>query len=127
MTEGGPSFFDGLSPAEVEQVVAQLDPRRFAAGAIVIAEGDLLQELYILRSGTADVFATDYQGDRRWITRVGPGATLGEMSLFTGQPASASVFAATDLEVLALSREGFQRTLMQFPRIYHTAAFPWMR
>lgn len=117
-TSVGP-LFEGLSAEDVAQALARLQPRRFPAGCTVIAEGDSLYELYVVRSGTADVFITDRGGDEHLVNRVGPGATLGEMSLFTGQPASATVRATTDLDVLVLGEGDFHDTLARFPRMYH--------
>lgn len=97
MAGSSPSFFEGLSPEEVAQALDRLKPRRFESGTTVIAEGDTLHELYIVQSGTADILVTDRSGSEHLVNRVGPGAPLGEMSLFTGQPASAWVRAATVL------------------------------
>lgn len=114
-----PSFFDGLSPEERDQILDMLEHRRFSAGVIMLAEGDSLHEIYIIQSGSADVFTLDHRGNEHRIAQVGPGATLGEMSLLTGQPASSSVRAATDLDVLVLSEYNFRRAAAAFPRIYH--------
>jgi NTE family protein len=113
------SFFDGLTPEERGQIRDLLEQRRFRAGVTMLAEGDSLHEMYIIQSGSADVFTFDQHGNEYRIARVGPGATLGEMSLFTGQPASSSVRAATDLDVLVLSEHNFRRAASAFPRIYH--------
>ena len=114
-----PSFFDGLSEEERGQILDLLEHRRFPAGVTVLAEGDSLHEMYIIQSGSVDVFTYDSQGNEHQIAHVGPGATLGEMSLFTGHPASSSVRAATDLDVLVLSEHNFRRAAAAFPRIYH--------
>ncbi len=114
-----PSFFDGLTPEECAQIRDLLEQRRFAAGVTMLAEGDSPHEMYIIQSGSADVFTFDQHGNEYRIARVGPGATLGEMSLFTGQPASSSVRAVTDLDVLVLSEHNFRRAASAFPRIYH--------
>lgn len=114
-----PSFFDGLTPEECGQVRDLLEQRRFVAGVTMLAEGDSLHEMYIVQSGSADVYTFDQHGNEYRIARVGPGATLGEMSLLTGQPASSSVRAVTDLDVLVLSEHNFRRAASAFPRIYH--------
>src|SRR5207253_11108529 len=58
------------------------------------------------------------QGDEQVVSRIGPGGTLGEMALFTGQPASATVRAFTDLQVLVITNDEFEATAAQLPRIY---------
>ena len=101
------SIFDGLSEEQLSRIKSNLPRRRFAAGSTVVAEGDSLRELYVVESGAADVFISDRLGEHR-INRVGAGTTLGDMSLFTGQAASATVRAATDLDVLVLSDTEFR-------------------
>lgn len=113
-----PSFFDGLSPEERGQILGLMEHRRFPSGVVMLAEGDSPHEMYIIQSGSADVFKVDHHGNEHRIARVGPGATLGEMSLFTGQPASSSVRTLTDLDVLVLSEYNFHRAASTVPRIY---------
>jgi CRP-like cAMP-binding protein len=49
------------------------------------------------------VFVANRAGVEHSVGRVAPGATLGEMSLFTGQPAVGTVRAVTDLDVLVMT------------------------
>src|SRR5207244_4578857 len=44
--------------------------------------------------------------------------TLGEMAMFTGQPASATVRAASDIEVLVLTSDEFERIADRVPVVY---------
>jgi len=118
MQEHRTSFFDGLEADQLSEVLDQLEERRFPAGAVVLAEGDAPRELYIVRSGFADIYLSDRSDGERHIGRVGPGASLGEVSLFTGQPVSATVRAVEDLDVLAISEPEFHRIADRFPRVY---------
>src|SRR4051794_31159818 len=113
-----PSFFQGLTEEDLAWVLERLEHRQFAAGTTVLREGDSPREVYVIEAGAADIFVADRLGGDVPISRVGPGATLGEMSLFTGQPASATVRATTDLDVLVLSEADFRRAAAAFPRIY---------
>ncbi len=114
----GPSFFEGLSEEELAAAVGRLPALRFPAGATLIAQGDTLGDIYVIRSGTADVYFPDRDGVEVCINHAGPGDTLGEMAFFTGQPASASVRARTDVEVLVLDEAAFMEISAAFPRIY---------
>jgi NTE family protein len=113
-----PSFFDGIPAEELETVLAGLERRRFPAGAVVIAEGDHANELYITQSGWADVVVSDRHGGEHTVGRIRPGSTLGEMSLFTGQPAVGTVRATRDLDVLVMPGEDFEQLVERYPRIY---------
>ena len=113
-----PSFFDGIPADDLQTVLAGLERRRFAAGAVVIAEGDHANELYITQSGWAEVVVSDRHGGEHAVGRIRPGSTLGEMSLFTGQPAVGTVRATSDLEVLVMSGASFEQFAERYPRIY---------
>ncbi len=118
MREHEPSFFDGLSADALESVLGRLEGRQFPAGSTVLAEGDAPREIYVIQGGAADVFITDRYNREHRINSVGKGATLGEMSVFTGQPAAATVRAATALDVLVLSESEFHRGAAAYPQIY---------
>lgn len=113
-----PSLFDGLSEEEQTAAVCRLPVRRFPAASTLIAQGDTLVEIYVIRTGTVDIFLPDCDRAERSLNWAGPGATLGEMAFFTGQPASASVRARSDVEVLVLNEEEFLSISTAFPRIY---------
>src|SRR5262249_8924371 len=83
MGANGPSFFEGLSEGEVAAAVGRLPVLRFPAGATIIARGDTLADVYVIRSGTSDVFFPNRDGVEECINHAGPGDTLGEMSFFT--------------------------------------------
>jgi NTE family protein len=114
----GPSFFDGLGEDDVAWILSHLERREFEAGQTILAEGDAPSEIYIVESGETAVYMEDDRGNEHLLNRVGPGTTLGEMSLFTGHPVSATVRAATDLVVLVMTQTDFRRITSMFPRIY---------
>ena len=87
------SLFEGVPVDEVAGALAGLERRRFGAGSTVLFEGDYPGELYPVESGAADLFAADRDGTEHHVARVGPRTTLGEVSLFTGRPASETVRA----------------------------------
>jgi NTE family protein len=87
-----------------------------------MAEGDSPYEAYVVESGAADVFVCDPEGAEHRIGYVTPGGTLGEMSMFTGEPAAGTVRATTELDVYAISEADFDRLAEQFPVIYRNLA-----
>src|SRR5258708_38406250 len=117
-TTPSPSFFEGLPEAELALVLVRLERRRFAAGTIMIGEGDPVQEMYIVQDGLTEVLITDRNGAEHLLSRIGVGGTLGEMALFTGQAASATVRAASEVEVLVLTREEVEDIADRLPVVY---------
>ena len=84
----------------------------------MLGEGETIQEMYIVQDGLAEVLVADHQGSEHLLSRITAGGTLGEMSLFTGQPASATVRAVTEVEVLVFTREEFERVADSLPIVY---------
>jgi CRP-like cAMP-binding protein len=80
MAPTGASLLDGLAPRERADIVAPLERRRFPAGAVVIAPGDVLRVTYLVESGSADVIVRDAGGREQRLSPIGAGETLGEMS-----------------------------------------------
>jgi NTE family protein len=118
MTKLRPSFFEGVPTEALEEILSRLERRRYPARSIVIAEGDRPRDIFIAQSGTADVFVTDRRGVEHPVGQIVPGATIGEMSLFTGQPAAGTVRANEELEVLIMTESDFERTCASFPQVY---------
>lgn len=62
-------------------------------GTAIIEEGEEQTEVFVVISGKLQVHATQENGEARLLAEVGPGETLGEISLFTPGPATATVIA----------------------------------
>ena len=118
------ALFDGLPTEVLAPLLKRLEQRHFPVGATVLAQGAFAGEMYLIQAGTADISIADLQGNEHHLTRVGPGATLGEMSLLTGAPISATVRAdeTSGLEILVLTAEDFHQIAAAFPSIYRNLA-----
>jgi len=86
----------------LEQVADELRPMRFAAGDVVIRQGEVGDRFYVIGSGEVEVEADD-----RIVRRMGPGGSFGEVALLRDVPRTADVVAVTDLEVYAVARDPF--------------------
>ncbi|MHB8577902.1 MAG: Crp/Fnr family transcriptional regulator, partial [Dehalococcoidia bacterium] len=115
----GTTVFDGVPAAALAGELSRLERRTYAAGATLIGEGDEHpDEMYVVEAGVADVFVADRKAHEHLVGRAGPGEALGEMALFTGQRAGASVRAASDLDVLVMPRAELHRIAATYPGIY---------
>ena len=77
-----------------------------AAGEPIVLEGEIGDALYIIVSGRVRV---EHSG--RVIAELGPGDTVGEMSVLDSEPRSANVTAAEETEVLRIGSDAFYETL----------------
>ncbi|MDQ2983976.1 MAG: cyclic nucleotide-binding domain-containing protein [Actinomycetota bacterium] len=116
------SVFEGVPAAELEQLLGRLPRREFPVGTIVVKEGDRPGKMYLVESGSAEVLMADRAGHNQSIARIDPGATFGEMSLLTGDPAVATVRVTDELSALVIDEQEFERTAGRFPIIYRNLA-----
>jgi CRP-like cAMP-binding protein len=82
------------------------------AGRALTTEGQPGREFMIIADGQAAV----RRGSRR-VATLGPGDFLGEMSLITGTPRSATVTAETDMVLEILNRREFSSLLDENPTV----------
>jgi MFS family permease len=97
------AMFGPLSPVILDALARGLVPVRFAAGDVVVREGDESDRFYVIESGNVRVTATD----GHLLREEGPGDYFGEIGLLRDVPRTATITAIDDVVLLALSREEF--------------------
>lgn len=117
-----PSVFDHLDPHDRQSVFAGLVRRRYGIGEFVLHQGGPPSSMYVIEAGNADVLKLVPGGSTRFVCRLGEGETFGEMSMLTGHPVSASIRAATTLDVLQLTAEELRRIGAAHPVLFHNLA-----
>ena len=115
----GLEIFHGLTPAELDDVVAHLRHAPFAKNETVTTQGAVAHWLYILTRGKVEIRAKVGGVSKALATIEAPGF-FGEMGLMTGEPRAADVVALTDVECYRLDKDGFQRILVERPEIAET-------
>jgi CRP/FNR family transcriptional regulator, cyclic AMP receptor protein len=101
-------MFGQLTDADVLWLARTGRRRRVARGTVLINEGVPVDTLYVLLEGELDV-NVGAQGKR--VARLLPGEVVGEMSFIDARPPSATVRAAGDVVVCAVSKERLQEGL----------------
>lgn len=109
-------LFAAFSKEEFGAIVDKLEPVEFMAGERIIAEGDEGDAMYLISSGGGRV-VKEVEGQELMLDNLSEGEFFGEMSLLVGGPRSASVFAATNTEVLRLKSSDLFEIMKKYPRI----------
>ena len=106
----GVPMFQPLPLPAIEQLARGLEPVHVPAGQRVFHQGDPADRFYVIETGQADVV-----GDGRLITNLGPGDGFGEIALLRRVPRTATVQAATELQLQALTSDRFLPVVTGFP------------
>lgn len=80
-----------------------LDVRWYPKGFYIIEQGEPATSLYLILSGSVDIFIEDERGDSRYIETHGPGVFIGETGLAYGKPRNAHVVAREGTTCLVFS------------------------
>jgi len=100
-------IFSSLSGEELE-ILAELLKRSFIKkGELLFSEGDDGEEMFIVESGRMGVNVVLEEGAELEVANFGPREFFGEMSIFEGEPRSASCRAKEDCELLSLKAGDF--------------------
>jgi CRP-like cAMP-binding protein len=93
----GISLFDALPRAERHAVAAHADEVHIDQGAHIVDEGHNAYELFVIKTGTADVL---HGGEV--IASVGPGGVVGEIGVLKTHSRTATVVATSPIEAIVM-------------------------
>src|SRR5215467_14307113 len=111
-------LFSELSAASVSKLVAVLKTADFPPNEVIVREGAPGVSMYIIKSGLVEVRKKDpATGIDFLVAQLSAGAAVGEMSLLTGKPRSATVTTVQPTVVFTLTRADFRNLLTQHPEI----------
>jgi CRP-like cAMP-binding protein len=102
-----------MSNAEVEFSIlagAGAPVRMFKRGEIIFREGDPATELYVIKSGRVEIASGN-----RLLATIDDNGIFGEMALIDKSPRSATVTAATDVELVPVNEKQFLFLVSQTP------------
>ena len=104
-------FFEGLTDAELKQLLAMAEPVSLHAGDFLIKQGELGDSAYVIIKGDFEVQKQSGQSLIKIDVR-NPGDVVGEMALLSRGPRNASIIAKTDAEALRIPQEAFEKLLL---------------
>lgn len=109
--------FTGPLDADTTAALAdQLERVSLPAGALLLRQGDPGDAVYFVVSGRLRVFTIRDDGHDVRLGEVGPGESVGEMALVSGDRRMASVRAETSCELLRLSKAGYDLLVARAPQ-----------
>ena len=106
-----PRAFPGITPEEVQELISHSQVHSYPAGTVLCRENEIENIFYMILEGEVEVTKSINQSEARLLQTLDPGDFFGEMALIHNAPRAATVTAKTDLVVLELDKESFDRVL----------------
>jgi uncharacterized membrane protein len=108
-------MFEGLSEDDLGALVPTVTERHFAAGQVIITQGEPGSEMFIVASGHVNIFLPGEASRRVSLKDITKGEYFGELALFDDKPRSASALATSDAVLLQLTRATLSGYLARRP------------
>jgi CRP-like cAMP-binding protein len=112
--------FAGLPEDALSQMTTRFALRRYAAGDVVVREGDAGDACFIIASGAVRVMKASPEMGRSEpieVAQLGPGALFGEFALLGDRRRHATVEAVEPTEVHEISRRLMRELAEAFPQV----------
>jgi CRP-like cAMP-binding protein len=107
-------FMPEATASDWATVFAHAEVRRVPAGLALVQAGEDDRALYLLTEGTVGV---RLPRDESAFKTIDAPSVVGELAFFDGRPRSATLDAITDVEVVRLDEQGFERLSEAAPEL----------
>ena len=98
--------FQHLTPIELTHVAEKMTKRQFVKGDVIIRQGDIGEEFFLISDGTVEVTREGHD-----VAGLGAGDFFGEGALITGEPRNATVVANDNLDTYVLGKADFRAAI----------------
>lgn len=112
-----PFLAQSLEPGEIAALAGRMAERSFTEGEALLRQGEPGTAMFLIAEGLVDVRIRPEDGEERVVSHIGPGEVVGEMSMLTGAPRSATVAARTRVVAFSISKENVERLIALRPEI----------
>jgi CRP-like cAMP-binding protein len=107
-------LFALLSEVERQDLAALATERLYGAGETIVRQGDPGESMFVVCDGRVRVTVGETGAE---VATIGAGGYMGEMSLLTGDPRSATVSAIGDCQLLEITADDFRRIALARPEV----------
>lgn len=110
-------FFAEFSREDISVMASYMDVYRAAPGQTIIRESDGGDYMLLIIEGAVDIFKRGMHDEQQHMTTVGPGMTLGEMSMIDGEPRFATCIATEPTTFSVLQRDDMAKIILDHPSL----------
>lgn len=106
-----PRAFPGITPDEIEELIANSQVHSYLPGAILCRENAVESRFYMILDGEVEVTKRINNNESRLLQTLSAGDFFGEMALIHNAPRAATVSAKSALTTLELDKSAFDRVI----------------
>jgi CRP/FNR family cyclic AMP-dependent transcriptional regulator len=114
---GKSQWWDGLSREDMDQFAQYLYVATAEPQEVLFNEGAREPYMCFISQGLVRITKGDSKKNIKTICDIGPGRSVGEMSIIDGLPRSASARAVEETVVLVLTKDNFDLLIKDNPRL----------
>lgn len=111
LTQNLSALLGDIDPEAIELLRQRLEWIEVAAGETLMAQGEAGDSMYLSISGRLRAYVVDDDGVEHMVREMARGQIIGEMSLYTDEPRSATVVAIRDSVLVRLAKAEFSSLL----------------
>ncbi|XP_049534324.1 cGMP-dependent protein kinase, isozyme 2 forms cD4/T1/T3A/T3B isoform X2 [Anopheles darlingi] len=101
-------FMKNLEMTQIREIVDCVYPVQYAAGSLIIKEGDVGSIVYVMEEGRVEV-----SREGKYLSTLSGAKVLGELAILYHCQRTATITAATDCKLWAIERQCFQTIMMR--------------
>ncbi|XP_046673110.1 cGMP-dependent protein kinase, isozyme 2 forms cD4/T1/T3A/T3B isoform X5 [Homalodisca vitripennis] len=101
-------FMKNLEMTQIREIVDCMYPVEYAAGSLIIKEGDVGSIVYVMEEGRVEV-----SRESKYLSTLAPGKVFGELAILYNCKRTATIKAASDCKLWAIERQCFQTIMMR--------------
>jgi small-conductance mechanosensitive channel/CRP-like cAMP-binding protein len=116
---GATLFRSVLDDAQRTALAGRCTVRQFQMRDVLMRQGDATASMFIILSGGARVTVLGGDGHDHEVAVLAMGDVVGEISLMTGAPRTASVTAMTRMQALEITKDAIAPLMEQAPELLH--------
>jgi signal transduction histidine kinase len=112
-----PRAFPGIRPDEVQEIIVNSRISTYPPETVICQENEIEFVFYMILEGDFEVTKAINNSEIRVLKSLTAGDFFGEMALIHNAPRAATVKSKTDVVLLELDKEGFNRVLKHSPSV----------
>ncbi|MAZ65516.1 MAG: Crp/Fnr family transcriptional regulator [Kangiellaceae bacterium] len=104
-------IFSGLDDQALASIEQKMVRRKVPKNTVIVYEGDNADSMYIIESGSVNVFVADDEGRELVLTQQGEGSYFGELAILANEQRSASVITTQPSTFLVINKDNFRQVI----------------